>query len=80
MQELDKFNLKINVIPDGLEKYTSFSINNNSFHFLRFSLSRLVKNLAKYDLKYLSQDNNVIDLVQEKRISSLLVYEQFWKV
>ena len=25
MQELDKFNLKINVIPSGLEKYMSFS-------------------------------------------------------
>ena len=27
MQELRKFNLKINVIPNGLEKYTSFTIN-----------------------------------------------------
>ena len=77
MQKLDKFNLKINVIPDGLEKYTSFSTNNNSFPFLSFSLSRLVKNLTNYDLKYLSQDNNVIDLVKEKRILSLSVYEQF---
>ena len=28
MQELGKFNLKINVIPNGLEKYVSFTINN----------------------------------------------------
>ena len=28
MQELGKFNLKINVIPNGLEKYIRFSINN----------------------------------------------------
>ena len=28
MQELGKFNLKKNVMPNGLEKYTSFSINN----------------------------------------------------
>ena len=39
MQELGKFNLKINVIPNGLEKYMSFSINNklsliDSFQFL----------------------------------------------
>ena len=27
-QELGKFNLKINVVPNGLEKYVSFSINN----------------------------------------------------
>ena len=28
MQELGKFNLKINIIPNGFEKYISFSINN----------------------------------------------------
>ena len=28
MQELGKLNLKINVIPNGLQKYMSFSINN----------------------------------------------------
>ena len=28
MQKLGKFNLKINVIPNGLEKYMSFTINN----------------------------------------------------
>ena len=28
MQELGKFNPRINVIPNGLEKYTSFTINN----------------------------------------------------
>ena len=44
MQELGKFNLKINVIPNELEKYMSFSSINNrlsfidSFQFLSFSL------------------------------------------
>ena len=38
MLEIDIFNLKINVIPNGLEKYMNFSINNkssfiNSFNF-----------------------------------------------
>ena len=73
MQELGKFNLKINVIPNGLEKYMSFSINNklilfDSFQFLRFPLDSLVKNLDKNDFKYLSQefDNNVLDLVKQK--------------
>ena len=28
MQELGKFNLKKDVIPNGLEKYMSFNINN----------------------------------------------------
>ena len=31
MQELRKFNLKISVIPNGLEKYMSFTINNKFY-------------------------------------------------
>ena len=59
MQELGKFNLKINVIPNGLEKYMCFTINNklsfiDSFHFLSYSLDSLVKNLSQDDFKYLS--------------------------
>ena len=61
MQELGKFNLKINIIPNELEKYMSFSIINksnfiDSFQFLSPSLDSLVKNLAKDDFKYLSQE------------------------
>ena len=73
MQELGKFSLKINVVPNGLEKYISFSINNKlsfiySFQFLSSSLDSLVKNSSKDDFKYLSQefDNNILDLVQQK--------------
>ena len=52
-QELGKFNLEISVIPNGLEKYMSFTINNKlnfigSFQFL--SSSFLVKNLDKDNL------------------------------
>ena len=73
MQELGTFSLKINVMPNGLEKYISFSINNKlsfiySFQFLSSSLDSLVKNSSKDDFKYLSQefDNNILDLVQQK--------------
>ena len=73
MQELGKFNLKINVIPNGLEKYMSLIINNQqnfigSFKFVSSSLNSSVKNLSKIDFKYLSQkfDNNVLDLVKQK--------------
>ena len=73
IQELGKFNLKLNLIPNGLEKYMSFSINNklnviDSFELLGSSLDSLVKNLGKNDFKYLSQefDNNVLDLVKQK--------------
>ena len=73
MQELGKFNLKVSVIPNGLEKYMSFTINRklgfiDSFQFLSSSLDSLVKNLNKDDFKYLSEefDNNVLDLVKQK--------------
>ena len=73
MQGLSKFNLKINIIPNGLVNYTSFRINNklsfiDSFQFLTSSLDNLVKNLNKDDFKYLIQKfyNNVLDLVKQK--------------
>ena len=51
----------------------SFTINNklsfvDSFEFLSYSLAGLVKNLNKYDFKYLHLefDNNVLDLVKWK--------------
>ena len=52
MQKLGKFNLKRNVIPNGLEKYMTFTVNNklsfiDSFQFLSSSLDSLVKSLSK---------------------------------
>ena len=73
MQELGKLDLKISVLPNGLEKYISFTINNKlsfngSFRFLSFLFNSLVRNLNKDDFKYLSQefDNNVLDLVKQR--------------
>ena len=73
MRELGKFNVKVNVIPNRLEKYMSFTINNKlSFidiiQFLSSSFNSLVKNLNKDNFKYLSQefDNNVLNLVKKK--------------
>ena len=61
MQELGNSNLKISVIPNGLEKYISFTINNNlrfsdSFQFLSSSLDYIVKNINKDAFEYLSQE------------------------
>ena len=52
MQELGKFNVKVNVISNGLEQYMSFTINNklrftDSFQSLSSSLDSLVKNSNK---------------------------------
>ena len=60
-QELNKLNRKILVIPNGLEKYMSFTLNNNvvfidSMLFLNSSLDKLVKNLSDEDFKYLSEE------------------------
>ena len=73
MPEIGKFNLKINVMPNGLEKYMSLTTNNkltfiDSFQFLASSLDSLVKKIRKDGFKYSSQefDHNVFDLVKEK--------------
>ena len=75
MQELGKFNLKISVIPNGLQRYLSFTINNkfsfiDSFQFLSSSLDSLDKNLNKDDFKYLSQEFDKSKLYLVKQILS----------
>ena len=73
VQELGKFNLRINFIRNGIEKYMSFTINIKlsfiySFQFLSSSLDSLVKNLNKDDFKYLTQEFEIklLDLVKPK--------------
>ena len=73
MQELGKFNFKMNIILNGLEKYMNFNINNksffiDSFQFLCFSLDGLVKNLGKDGFQCLNQefDSNILNLVKHK--------------
>ena len=51
----------VSVIPNGLEKYIAFTINNSlvfidSMKFMNFSLHELHKNLSNNDFKYLSQE------------------------
>ena len=74
MQELGKFKLKINVIPNELEKYTNFTVNNklsfiDNFQFLSSSLDNLIKILSKDDFYIFTCqefDNNILDLVIQK--------------
>ena len=66
--ELHKFNLKINVIPNGLEKYMTFFLGKNlvfigSMQFMNFSLDKLVKNLSDEDFKYLVKEFGSENLV-----------------
>ena len=64
----------------------SFTINNklsviDSFQFLSSSLDSLVKNLDKDIFKYFSQelDNNVLDLVKQKRFDPYEYMSDFEK-
>ena len=72
MQKLGKFNLQTNVIPNGLQKYMSFTISNKlmficSFQFISSLLDGLVKILGRHDFKYLNQEvhNNMLDIVTQ---------------
>ena len=71
--ELDKFDVKIKVIPNGLEKYMAFFLNKNlvfidSMQFMNSSLDKLVKNLSDNDFKYLTEEfgSKNLELLKQK--------------
>ena len=75
MQEIDNFDVKISVIPSGLEKYMAFIINKNlvfidSMQFMKSGLNKLVTNLIDNDFKYLSQEfsSDLLELVKQKGV------------
>ena len=76
-KELSKFNVKISVIPNGLEKYMAFTINENnlvfidSMQFMNSSFDSLVENLLSEDFKYLFEEfsDEKLKLVKEKGIN-----------
>ena len=80
-KELSKFDCKISVIPNSLENYMSFTLNNNivfieSMLLMKSSLDKLVKNLNSEDFKYLSEvfSGERLKLVEKKEIYP---YENF---
>ena len=85
-KELNKFNCKISVIPNGLEKYMSFTLNNNivfidSMLFINSSLDKLAKNLSSEDFKYLSEEfsGEELELVKKKGIYPYEYFNSFKK-
>ena len=75
IKEISKFNVKVSVIPDGLEKYMAFTINRNlafidSMQFMNSSLDSLVKNLSNNDSKYMSEEfiGEFLRLVKQKGV------------
>ena len=82
LKELSKFNCKISVTPNGLEKYISFTLNNiivfiDSMLFMNSSLDKLVKNLNSEDLKYLDRIYSGEKLVKKKGIYPCEYFNSF---
>ena len=66
-RELDKFDVKISVIPNELEKYMACFLNKNlvfidSMKFMNSSLDKLVKNMSNEDFKCLIEEFGSDDL------------------
>ena len=65
--------MKIDVIPNRLEKYRTFFLNKNlvfidSMQFMNSSLEKLVKNLSDNDFKYLTEEfgSKNLELLKQK--------------
>ena len=84
-KELSKFDCKISVIPNGSEKYMSFSLNNLAFIdrmlFMNSSLDKLVKNLRSNDFKCLSEvfSGEKLELFKKKGIYPYEYFNSFKK-
>ena len=81
MREIRKFDVKISVIPNGLEKHMAFTINKSwvfidSIQFMNSSLDALVKNLSDNDFKYLSQEfsGDLLELVKQKGVYHMNIW------
>ena len=75
MQEIDKFDVKLDVIPKRLEEYVAVTNDKklvfiDSMQLMHSSFEELVKNLSDNDLKYLSQEfsGEHLKLVKQKGI------------
>ena len=65
--------MKIDVIPNRLEKYVTFFLNKNvvfmdSMQFMNSSLEKLVKDLSDNDSKYLTEEfgSKNLELLKQK--------------
>ena len=87
IKEISKSDVKVSVIPNGLQKYMAFTINRNlvvfidSMQFMNSSLDSLVKNLSDNDFKYLSEgfSGEFLKLVKQKRVYPYEYMDSFKK-
>ena len=73
IKEISKFNVKLRVIPNGLEKYMAFTINRNLFfidsmQFMNSRLDSLFKNSSDNNFEYLSEEfsGKFLRLIKQK--------------
>ena len=83
---ISKFDVKVNVMPNGLEKYMAFTINKklvfiDSMQFMNSSLDSLVKNLSDNDFNYLSKEfsSEFLKLVKQKGVYPYVYMDSFKK-
>ena len=67
MNKIDKFDVKVNVILNGLEKYMAFTITKSlvfydSMQFIKTGIEKLVKTLSDSVFKYLLEEFNLEQL------------------
>ena len=86
MQEIGNFDVKVNVVPNRLEKHMAFTVNRNlvfteSMRFMNSSLDTLVKKLSDDVVKYLSQKlcGELLQLVQKKSTHPYKYMDSFKK-
>ena len=85
-KEHSKFNGKILVTSNGLEKYMSFTLNKSivfidSMLFMNSSLDKLIKNLNDNDFKYLSKEfsGTKIELAKKEGVYPYEYFNSFEK-
>ena len=83
MREIGKFDVNVNDVPDGLEEYMAFTINNDllliyNMQFMNSSLDALAKNLSETDFEHLSQkfSGNLLRLIKQKEF----IHMNIWAV
>ena len=86
IKEISKFNVKVSVTPNGLEKYMAFTFNRNlvfidSMQFMKSSLDSLVKNLSGNNFEYLSEEfsGKFLRLLKQKGVYSYEYMDSFKK-
>ena len=77
MQQIGKFKIKINAIPNNMERYMAFMISNlifiDSFQFMSQSLDSLAKNIPEF--KYISEEFDDFELLELLKTKGVYPYD-----